>query len=42
MVYPPEANAGFVACMEDVPGVYTKGRDEKRPLVCMDEGSVTG
>jgi hypothetical protein len=32
-----EANAGVVACMGNVPDVCTQERDEKRPLVCMDE-----
>jgi hypothetical protein len=37
MVIPPEHNAEFVAGMEDVLDVYTQGRDEKRPVVCMDK-----
>lgn len=34
---PPEANANFVAAMEDVLEVYQRPRDPKRPLVCLDE-----
>ena len=34
---PPEANAGFVAAMEDVLGTYQRPRDADRPLVCLDE-----
>jgi DDE superfamily endonuclease len=37
-VLPPKANAGFVAAMEDVLEVYARPRDEKRPVVCLDEG----
>ena len=36
---PPEANAGFVAAMEDVLETYQKPRDPDRPLVCLDETS---
>ena len=36
---PPEANAGFVAAMEDVLEVYTRPHDPNRPLVCLDETS---
>jgi hypothetical protein len=36
---PPEANAEFVAAMEDVLEVYVRPRDPRRPLVCMDEAS---
>ena len=35
---PPKANAGFVAAMEDVLEVYALPYDERRPVVCMDEG----
>ena len=35
---PPKANAAFVAAMEDVLEVYARPRDERRPVVCMDEG----
>jgi len=37
-VLPPKANAGFVAAMEDVLEVYARPYDERRPVVCMDEG----
>ena len=36
---PPEANAAFVAAMEDVLETYQKPRDPERPLVCLDETS---
>lgn len=36
---PPEANAEFVAVMEDVLEVYLRPPDPARPLVCMDEAS---
>jgi hypothetical protein len=35
-VIPPEANAGFVAAMEDVLENYQRQRDPERPLVCLD------
>ena len=35
----PEANAAFVANMEDVLEVYQRPHDPKRPLVCLDETS---
>jgi len=38
-VIPPEANAGFVAAMEDVLEVYRRPHDPARPLVCLDESS---
>jgi len=38
-VIPPEANAGFVAAMEDGLEVYTRPHDPARPLVCLDESS---
>jgi len=34
---PPEQNAAFVACMEDVLDVYERPYDEDLPVVCMDE-----
>jgi hypothetical protein len=37
-VIPPKANAAFVANMEDVLDVYARPRDEKRPVVAVDEG----
>src|SRR5262249_16040804 len=36
---PPEADAEFVAAMEDVLEVYHRPYDEKRPLVALDEAS---
>src|SRR5918992_1217238 len=36
---PPQANAEFVAAMEDVLDVYHRPYDEARPLVCLDEAS---
>ena len=38
-VIPPDANATFVAAMEDVLETYQKPRDPDRPLVCLDETS---
>lgn len=34
---PPQANAAFVAAMEDVLAVYARPVDPARPLVCFDE-----
>ena len=34
---PPQANAGFVANMEDVLEVYQRPHDPQRPVVCLDE-----
>lgn len=34
---PPEQNADFVAAMEEVLSVYKRPRDERFPVVCMDE-----
>ena len=39
-VIPPEANAEFVAGMEDVLETYAKAYDPARPVVCMDEQPV--
>jgi hypothetical protein len=36
---PPDKNAEFVACMEDVLEVYHRPFDANRPLVCLDETS---
>jgi hypothetical protein len=36
-VIPPEANAAFVASMEDVLEVYQRPHDPDRPVVCVDE-----
>jgi hypothetical protein len=38
-VIPPDANASFVAAMEDVMETYQKPRDPDRPLVRLDETS---
>ena len=38
-VIPPEANAEFVAAMEDVLEVYARPYDPERPVVCLDETS---
>ena len=35
----PDANAAFVATMEDVLEVYQRPHDPQRPLVCLDETS---
>ena len=37
---PPQQNAAFVACMEDVLDLYQQPHDPRRPLVCMDEQPV--
>jgi hypothetical protein len=36
-VIPPQADAGFVAAMEDVLEVYQRPHDPARPVVCIDE-----
>jgi hypothetical protein len=36
---PPDSNAAFVACMEDVLAVYQMSYDHCFPVVCMDESS---
>jgi len=36
-VIPPEADAAFVAAMEDVLAIYARPVDPLRPLVCFDE-----
>ena len=36
---PPDANAAFVAAMEDVIEVYHRPRDADHPVVCLDETS---
>jgi hypothetical protein len=38
-VIPPDANAAFVAAMEDVLEVYYRPHDPTRPVVCVDETS---
>ncbi len=39
-VIPPEADAEFVACMEDVLETYEKPYDPACPVLCMDEQPV--
>lgn len=39
-VIPPEQNAEFVACMEEVLETYEKTYDPRHPVVCMDEQPV--
>jgi len=39
-VIPPKANAAFVACMEDVLGLYCRPYDPRIPMVNMDEQPV--
>jgi hypothetical protein len=39
-VIPPEANAEFVASMEEVLETYAQPPDPRRPVVCMDEQPV--
>lgn len=39
-VIPPEANAEFVASMEEVLETYAQPYDPRRPVVCMDEQPV--
>jgi hypothetical protein len=38
-VIPPDANAAFVAAMEDILEVYHRPHDPERPVVCLDETS---
>lgn len=39
-VIPPQADAEFVACMEEVLETYAKPYDPKHPRLCMDEQPV--
>lgn len=39
-VIPPEADAEFVACMEEVLEIYARPYDSRHPVVCMDEQPV--
>jgi hypothetical protein len=39
-VIPPDADAEFVACMEDVLEIYAQPYDAAFPVVCMDEQPV--
>ena len=39
-VIPPDADAVFVACMENVLETYEKPYDSAHPVICMDEQPV--
>ena len=39
-VIPPEQDAEFVACMEEVLETYAAAYDPKHPVLCMDEQAV--
>ncbi len=39
-VIPPEQDAEFVACMEEVLGTYANAYDPENPVLCMDEQPV--
>src|SRR5882724_1366395 len=39
-VIPPEQDAEFVACMEEVLETYAKAYDPTHPVLCMDEQPV--
>jgi hypothetical protein len=39
-VIPPKADGEFVAAMEDVLDVYARPRDERFPVLCMDEQPI--
>ena len=39
-VIPPEADAEYAACMEEVLEAYAKAYDPQHPVVCMDEQPV--
>ena len=39
-VIPPEQDAEFVACMEEVLETYAKAYDPEHPVLCMDEQPV--
>ena len=39
MGHPPDANAAFVAAMEDILDVYQRPHDPECPIVCVDETS---
>lgn len=39
-VIPPEQDAAFVACMEEVLATYAEAYDPKHPVLCMDEQPV--
>ena len=39
-VIPPEADAEYVACMEEVLDIYARPYDRRRPGLCMDEQPI--
>src|SRR5271157_3915947 len=39
-VIPPEQDAEFVACMEEVLETYAEAYDPKHPVLCMDEQPI--
>ena len=39
-VIPPEQDAEFAACMEEILETYAEAYDPKRPVLCMDEQPV--
>ncbi len=39
-VIPPEADAEFVACMEEILDTYEEPYDPNSPVLCMDEQPV--
>jgi len=39
-VIPPDQDAEFVACLEDVLETYEKAYDPQQPVLCMDEQPV--
>jgi hypothetical protein len=39
-VIPPEQDAEFVACMEEVLETYAEAYDSQQPVLCMDEQPV--
>lgn len=39
-VIPPDADAEFAACMEEVLDTYAEAYDPKRPVLCMDEQPI--
>jgi len=39
-VIPPDQDAEFVACMEEVLETYEKAYDPQQPVLCMDEQPV--
>ena len=39
-VIPPEQDAEFVACMEEVLATYATAYDPQQPVLCMDEQPI--